>query len=126
MIIGGEQPKRLPAKAAHTFVALLLATLKNEHANRAGVRPHDQISLLAQRAGQARPDTGVGHGLCEEIAEERGVHSVDRERSRISRFRQEQVRKVPGKNTCRKGLIPSKNTCRNDLEKGLKVFLAEL
>ena len=102
MIIGCVQPKRFPAKAARTFMALLLATLKNEHANRAGVRRHDQISLLAQRAGQARPDAGVGREPHEEIAEERRRPLCG---SRLTRFREIQVRKSPGKNTCRKDLF---------------------
>ena len=108
MIIGCVQPKRFPAKAARTFMALLLATLKNEHANRAGVRRHDQISLLAQRAGQARPDAGVGREPHEEIAEEQtstlwiAIHAVSSETST--------------------GKVPGKNTCREDLFKGLNCF----
>ena len=92
MIIGCVQPKRFPAKAARTFMALLLATLKNEHANRAGVRRHDQICLLVQRAGQARPDTGVGREHHEEIAEERRRPLCGSRLTRFVRFKYGKVR----------------------------------
>ena len=91
MIIGCVQPKRSPAKAARTFMALLLATLKNEHAHRAGVRRHDQMGLLAQCAGQARPDTGVENEIGNEIARGEGIHP-----SWIA-FRQRQSRKYRAK-----------------------------
>ena len=89
MIIGCVQPKRFTAKAARTVMALLLATLKNEHANRAGVKRHDQTSLLVQRAGQTRPNAGVGREPHEEIAEEQRRPPCG---SRFTRFRQGQVR----------------------------------